>query len=188
MESNLKLSCGIVSDMAKRTEQNEHRRGKLTTLQEQAVELWATGASDQTVAEKLGAPLEWVRGLSGHLLVQEAVAMAQWQMHHRQRSRLGSLAHRALDVLVQELETNPSPQLALALLKVAGKAMAPEAPVVKAEDLLKERCAAKAQQELGSSCDPMDFISKEESERSAAIYRRLAPSQLATPPDPSEES
>jgi hypothetical protein len=89
---------------------------------------------------------------------------------------------------VQELETNPSPQLALALLKVAGKAMAPEAPVVKAEDLLKERCAAKAQQELGSSCDPMDFISREERERSEALYRSLAPSQLASPLDPIKES
>jgi hypothetical protein len=187
MESNLQLSRGIVSDMANRTGNSQHRRGKLTPLQEEAVELWAAGASDQTVAQKLGTSLEWVRDLSGHLLVQEAVAMAQWQLHHRQRIRLGSLAHQALDVLGQELETNPSPQLALALLKVAGK-MAPEVPVVKAEDLLKERCSAMAQQELGASFDPMDFISREERERSEALYRSLAPSQLATPPDPSEES
>jgi hypothetical protein len=176
--------------MARSNTKKRPERGQLTPLQQQVVALWASGASDQKVAEQLQVPLPWLEGLSTHLLVQEALAKAQWRLHHRQAARLRSLVHQAMGVLEEELEAKPTPELALQVLRVSGKLLAPEAPIQKAEEVLYSRCEQQARSERekkrNSSSPSPDDLTEEAAirEEGEDLYQELAPTALASPADP----
>ena len=119
----------------------------LTVLQQQAATLLADGASDERVAAELAVPLEWVQGLETCLPVVAAITSNQWRRYQSTRHKVRSLLEKALEVVAQELDRNPTPELAVALLRVL-KLEAPETPHKTPQQLLLAECSQRAEQEL----------------------------------------
>lgn len=179
--------------MARATSKKRAERGQLTPLQQRVVALWASGVTDQKVAEQLQVPVPWLEDLSTNLLVQEALAVAEWRFHRRQGCRLRALAHQAMGVLEEELEAKPTPELAFQVLRAAGKLLAPEAPIQKAEDMLYSRCKQQVRSERerrggGSFLEDDEMIDQIVRENSAVLYEELIPTALAAPTDPEPDA
>lgn len=119
----------------------------LTSLQQAAVALLADGASDEKVAAALGVPLAWVRSLEGNLPIAASVVERQWRKHQAIRLRIRSLVDRALDVVEEELEQRPSPELAVAILRTL-RVDPPEAKLRSAEVMLRDECRQRAEIQL----------------------------------------
>jgi hypothetical protein len=80
-------------------------------------------------------PLDWVRSREGNLPIAAAVVERQWRKPRAQRLRIRSLVERALDVVEEELEQLPSPELAVAILRTL-RVEPPEAMPRSAEMML----------------------------------------------------
>jgi hypothetical protein len=133
--------------MARKTQREPQALAPLSELQRKAAALLADGATDERVAAELAVPLPWVQELEGSLPVAAEVTRQQWRRYQGHRQRIRSLVEQALDVVEQELEDRPSPELALALLK-ALKVDAPDRPHRSAEQLLRAQCETEAERSL----------------------------------------
>ena len=119
----------------------------LSALQLKAASLLADGASHSRVAAELAVPLSWVQGLEKSLPMAAAVVEMQWHRHRAHGQRIRSLLAKALDTVERELDTNPSPALALELLKNL-KAEPPAQQQASAPQMLKQACTEEAGQLL----------------------------------------
>ena len=132
-------------------------------------------------------PVDWVRSLEGNLPIAAAVVEHQWRKHRAQRLRIRSLVERALDVVVEELEQRPTPELAVAILRSL-KVGPPEAMPRSAEVMLRDECRQQAEiqlqeidarEDLGLGIAPCDIDRK-----AAAIFDQEAFDRLNPPEDP----
>jgi len=160
----------------------------LTPLQHEAVALLADGASDERVAAALRVPIDWVRGLQGNLPIAAAVVEQQWRKHRAHRLRIRSLVERALDVVEDELEKRPSPELAVAILRSL-RVEPPEAVPRSAEAMLREECHRKAEAELQEieARQGLGFAWRNEGElerKALDLFDQAAPKRLSAPEDP----
>ena len=158
----------------------------LTVLQQQAATLLADGASDERVAAELAVPLEWVQGLETCLPVVAAITSNQWRRYQGTRHRVRSLMEKALEVVAQELDRNPTPELAVALLRVL-KLEAPEVAHQTAQQLLLAECSQRAEEELrneASTTGAFSFIGPAEIDQAAGDLFASEVHRLNAPADP----
>ena len=158
----------------------------LTVLQQQAATLLADGASDERVAAELAVPLAWVQGLETCLPVAAAITSTQWKRYQGTRHRVRSLLEKALDVVDQELERNPSPELAVALLRVL-KLEAPETPHKTPQQLLLAECSQRVEEELRDEAvttGAFSFIGPAEIAKAAGDLFETEMHRLNAPADP----
>lgn len=160
----------------------------LTSLQHEVVALLADGNSDERVAVELKVPLEWVRSLQGNLPIAAAVIERQWHRHRAHRLRIRSLCDKALDVVTEELENRPSPELAVAILRVL-RVEAPDAIPRSAEVMLRSECRDRAERQM----DETEAISGsnwplrnegELEQRALKFFKGEALKRLNAPEDP----
>ena len=160
----------------------------LSTLQQEAVALLADGASEEKVATALAVPLDWVRSLEGNLPIAAAVVERQWRKHRAQRHRIRSLVERALDVVEEELEQRPSPELAVAILRTL-RVEPPEAMPHSAEVMLREHCRHRAEIQLQEveAREGLGFAWRDPGEveqKAMEIFDQEAPHRMNAPEDP----
>ena len=157
----------------------------LTVLQQQAATLLADGASDERVAAELAVPLAWVQGLETCLPVAAAITSTQWKRYQGTRHRVRSLMEKALEVVAQELDRNPTPELAVALLRVL-KLEAPEVAHQTAQQLLLAECKQRAEEELReeANCGQFAFIGPTEIAQAAGDLFEREVCRLKAPADP----
>lgn len=160
----------------------------LTALQRQAAALLADGATDERVAAELSVPLAWVQDLQDSLPVAAEVVRHQWRRYQAHGQRIRCLVEKALDVVEEELEQRPSPDLAVALLRSL-KVEAPARPLLSAQDLLRAECSKDAeatlrQQEAERGLGWGYIGETERSEAAHRLYQERAPQRLSAPADP----
>lgn len=174
--------------MPRKPQPEQRALAPLTDLQRQAAALLADGAPDERVAAELAVPLAWVQGLEGSLPVAAAVTRHQWRRYQGTRQRVRSLLEMALDTVEQEMEQRPTPELAVALLRVL-KVEAPETPHHTAEQLLRAECEIRAEAELREAASLpgiglVSFITPEDVARAAGGLFESEAHRLSAPADP----
>lgn len=159
----------------------------LTDLQIKAASLLADGCTYERVAAELAVPLDWVKGLETSLPVAAEVTHQQWRKYQAYGQRIRSLVERSMDVVEAELQENPTPDLALAILKSL-KVEAPTAPRQSAPEMLRAQCAREAEEALRQ--DEMTlglgygFVSDSDRARKAGVLFEQRAHLLSAPDDP----
>ena len=159
----------------------------LTELQVKAAALLADGCTYDRVAAELAVPLEWVQALENSLPVTAEVVHQQWRKYQAHGQRIRSLVEQAMDVVEEELEQRPTPELALAILK----SLKVEAPAVNrqtAPEMLRAQCVQDAEAELRQEEHShglgYGFISDGERMRKAGTLYEERAHLLSAPADP----
>jgi hypothetical protein len=146
----------------------------------------ADGASDAEAATELKVPVDWVKETSRSLPVAAAVTREQWRRYTSQGQKVRHLVDRALTLVGAQLEQNPA--MALDVLR-AVKVMAPAAPALSPEELLRAECQLEAETRIQRQVVEMGlhYVSREDVQRAAvALFDAKAPTQLSAPEDPPE--
>lgn len=130
--------------------------------------------------------MDWVKETSRSLPVAAAVTREQWRRYTSQGQKVRHLVDRALTLVAAQLEQNPS--MALDVLR-AVKVMAPAAPALSPEELLRAECQQEAEHRIQALVAgfKLPYASPQDVRREAVdLFDALAPTRLSAPEDPPE--
>lgn len=172
----------------------ERNENKLTTRQQQAVELLALGESKTKVASEVGVSRQQIHKWSQNVYFRAAFSKRHAELWQENKERLRGLAGKAVAVIQSELESG-NIKAAVELLKIVGLSNGKIAllaqPAKSVDDLLEIEAAKLSDAYMSNMARPsttQEVFTREFVERPALIRSNLLRLKAMTkPPEDTDE-